>query len=742
MRKYLALAVFGLGAVLAACGGGGGSSVVPKGSNPVQIPTTKNTTATMVLHIPPANKQSRTKRPFYISSSTQSVGVYVALASSSASPSPSNVQIFPATTPSPCASVAGGGETCTFDVIAPVGNDVFYVATFAAASPGPSSTPLSFAVGTATVSLNPSPSASPLSFVLNVVAASISINVPSPDPSNTPNTQVFTAGVAASPVPLAISAHDAAWNTILADPTSTLAVPIIIELSPPPNATNFGGFALSLAPQCAGATPGIAPSVVILCAADFNNVSLAYDGSLQADANDHIADNVAITAYGSSFASSTSAHAVLQSNVLTYPIPGIFQGTGGTLSSGLLQTLTTGDIAYLANDGSAWGIGTFSPAAGTVSTPVIYAGTAPASMAPISLAISNDQSSVWVVDGNTGTLYCWTSLSAVAGNPAVTLVPNTASGALDVRAATIDGAGRLWYVGFDSTTQEYAGYFPANLNCTTGTVPNAQVTLTGDASDYSPFITAFQNGIAYNSASKGTYVATTLSTAVSGVNPTIGAGAMAGGVGAATNATIYGAFEANQVAGVEALPSGASSYSPLATLLPTSATGLVYSYPEALSVFSNTSGAGDRLAYAEDTFDALGFIDGLQSSPQPYDIALPNASRVYDTAFTQDGTPVMIFTDHANKAYIARAALTTTWNVPVKSVFNACYAGLFSVDQRGTSSGPFTITFSPAQTTLAVPGTTNDLFMTGTLNGTFTATVTDASGRSESYPITFTGPVC
>ncbi|HEX8805758.1 MAG TPA: hypothetical protein VF741_02370, partial [Candidatus Aquilonibacter sp.] len=113
MRGFVTGTLFAFALVLAACGGGGGSRVLPStGSNPAtpnQPATAKTTHASIKLYIPPPNKQNARSRPLYIPGNTQSFGVFVEPYPSvvpSIGPSstpPAGTQIFPVATPSPCA---------------------------------------------------------------------------------------------------------------------------------------------------------------------------------------------------------------------------------------------------------------------------------------------------------------------------------------------------------------------------------------------------------------------------------------------------------------------------------------------------------------------------------------------------------------------------------------------------------------------------------------------------------------
>ncbi len=312
MRLQAVGLLVALGALLAACGGGG-KSLLPSAAQPAASAAAPGQQATkhmaIVLNVPPASKQSKARKPFFISPNTLSVAIAV-VPNGSGTPTPSELQVFPVTTPSPCATTGAGGETCTFNVTAPYGTDIFYVATFAVASPNPASTtvPLaSFVSGAIVISSpGPGPTPSPLAFTLNGVVNSVVLTVPSPDPSNTPNTQVL---VAASPttLPLGITPYDSSGAPILAD---AFLAPIPIIVTP-----QGQGVGLTMTATCSTSTGSTTPTPVVDvgCAADLANVQIAYPGTIFADANAHIVDTFSIAASQMASPAPSPANVVLAS---------------------------------------------------------------------------------------------------------------------------------------------------------------------------------------------------------------------------------------------------------------------------------------------------------------------------------------------------------------------------------------------------------------------------------------------
>lgn len=297
MRKIATFVIFAGVAVLAACGGGGGSHMLPTGGS---IPggnggsggtSAIGRSASMSIRIPPANQQMATKRRAYVPSSTASFGVLAESASSSQTPAPSNEQIFPVATPSPCAAASGGGEVCTLTVTAPIGVDKFWVLAYAVASPSANATPLAqYEADSIDVSASPSAAATPIPFALNAVVAAAVVTVASPDPGNTPNTQVLTAAVPGV-ASLSVAALDANNENILADPSANYATPIEISASP-----STAGVTLAFANASSCGSAIVSGVAQIACGADLSNLVAQYDGSTHPDSNDHVIDTFEITA--------------------------------------------------------------------------------------------------------------------------------------------------------------------------------------------------------------------------------------------------------------------------------------------------------------------------------------------------------------------------------------------------------------------------------------------------------------
>jgi len=683
---------------------------------------------------------------------TEYKGVLAVSVNSTATPNVVNEQIFPVTTPSPCAAASAGGYTCTLEVTAPIGVDDFYIGAYATTSPGPNAIPLSSYVATGiTVSLSPSPGASPLSFTLNGVVYKVAVTVPSPDPGNTPNTQIFPAGAASASWPLGITAYDSSNTPILTNVTNTFANPIAIAVSPANGEVN-----LSL--NGATCSTGGGAAVAIDCAADLNHVQFAYNGTTTPDPNDHVVDKFTISSATQVASPAPSpANVALSSNVLSWTLGPNDQ----QLYDGQLQRNASGQLVYIAADGDEDNyVGTFDPSTQTVVNSgtlngVTYAG-----------AFALDSSGTfWLADtGVPGVLDCWPSVASAASGAAPTvsdITPYTPGGdEIAVTNVAVDAANNIWYVGYDSGSSceecgarrrdippidayySYAGYIPATAcNNSVNVTPTATAFLYNDLDDFEPFIaplnTASGNGVFVNSnEGHGSYVITTSSGTVNPVTSQLNEG-LGDGYGAAVDGagTAYAAFYATSTVDIESMPTSGSAFNTLLGLPPTTS-GFPSSGVWGIDAFSPTAGAADRIDYADEDYQALGLVESVQASPMPLLATVPNADYALWATHSAKGGEYMLYLDNTGNLDLARVIPTTTWSVPNAQLgalgCNNSYF-LLSIVERG-SSAPFAVTYSPAPLSSSpLPGSAHNYYVE--TSGNFTATVTDSGGRSESYPI-------
>ena len=726
MRVQVVGLLVALGAVLAACGGGG-KSVLPSIAQPVATASSPAQQATkrlaVTLNIPPTSQQSKARRPYYLSPNTQSIA-FAVVPNGSGTPTPSELQVFPVTTPSPCATTGAGGETCTFNVSAPYGTDIFYVATFAVASPNPASTtvPLaSFVSGAIVISSpGPGPTPSPLTFTLNGIVNSVVLTVPSPDPNNTPNTQVF---VAASPtaVPLGITPYDASGAPILSD---TFLAPIPIIVTP-----QSEGVGLTMTATCSTSTGSATPAGVvdIGCAADLANVRIAYPGTIFADTNDHIVDTFSIAAGQMASPAPSPANVVLASNVQT-----VVPSTGGpTYNAGYLQALPNNVIAYMLMSTSLTTAeyGTYNVSTGTLSTPITLTGTTPSGFYTMS------DGSIWVSDRVNDELLCF---SAGGGSATGTVsLSGVMSYASDV---TFDGT-NVWASGNASPapSPDVVAYAPVTGACATGGL--ASTALGGDMYGDNGLLMVPQStgGVLIDGLNNGGAWTVTSGGVANELNPgfTPGSG-FGGGVGIDGTGVGYFFFNNAGTAFIMNLPSGGNSLSQLVNV----PSGNTYA---GLAAFGPSGSTADRIGYGDRSNEVLGVVEGPNSAT-PINIltTLGNADFAVGgqtVAISSKGAGFVVYLDlTSNAVTIARTEFTSTWWIPVTTLPQS---NILSIDERGDSS-PFTLTPVGAPpsclgTISTVPNTDHDFYVpdnSGSVTCAVTLKITDKNGRSQTVTVT------
>jgi hypothetical protein len=742
MRLRLTWVLFALGVVVAGCGGGGTAGLVPSAGGNVNsggnAPSSAKTThANISLYVPPSNKQASSRKPFYISPNTQSFGIVV-LPYTSPIPSPlptTNIQIFPVTTPSPCAVANGGGETCNFTVTAPVGNDLFVVAAFATAAPSGNTTPLSaFVSGEVTVSLSPAPGATPLAFTLDGIVYTVAVTVASPDPGNTPNTQVFTVGVPTS-APIGIAAYDSGGNLVMSDPTAPYYNPIVVQASPAGD-----GLTLALAGSSSCGSSASGATATLNCAGDLGNVKVSYDGTPRPDANDHLIDNYSVSSTTAPNPTPSPANYVLASNIESWQL-----SAGNYVYSAYLG-FSSGAFWYLAylESGNDWITGTFNPTTGTSTAAVPL----PVASGVLSAATSAS-GNLWIVDAfgsGPSTIACYTSPSS-GGSQIVTITPHVNGDPVRISAVTVDSLDNLWYVGYDyDVGGMYGGYFNVSSGCAVPNPnpPNPQFTLTNNfPADYFAALTPIPGGgatmIADGEYGHGVWVMTpTGPTTVSPVTPVLSS---ADGYGVAVDGagTTYAGFIAGSTGDVETLASGGATLNTLLDLPPNPATnGIPSPVPSAaLNAFSPNGGGADRLEYTDVGYEALGLIESVPASPMPILVSLPNSAYVLPAAYSSKGGEYVLDMDANSNLNIVRVMPTKTWSVPNISLNSACSsAALLTILERG-DSGPFTVSIPGGVVTATqVPGADHDFWLSVSGTVSFTAQVADAHGRTESFNVT------
>jgi hypothetical protein len=722
MRLRLCGFILVVGALLAACGGGGKSGMLPGVTQPGGVTQPTQTGArqlAVVLKIPPSSQQSRARRPFFISPNTESI-VFAAVPNGSGTPTPAQAQVFPVTTPSPCATTGAGGETCSFNVAAPYGTDIFYVATFAVPSPSAIATPLASFVSGAIVVGSPVPGVtpSPLTFTMNGIVANVAITVPSPDPNNTPNTQVFLAGVVATPVPLGITPYDASGAAILSD---AFLAPIILNVTPASE-----GVGLTIDATCAGGTSVATPSPVVdvMCASDLANVKLAYGGTITADSSDHIVDTFAVMAEQTASPAPSPANVVLASNVQTTAL-----SSGTSYNAGYLQALPNNVLAYMleSNVLTTAQYGTINVSTGVASAPITLNGTTPKGFYTMS------DGSIWVADYANLALLCFPA-GATSATDTISLSTIMAYGPSDV---TFDGT-NIWASGSSSSSDAVA-YAPVTGTCSTGSL--ASSALTGNIYADSDLLLAPMTGGGVLVNGVGTGGAWTVNSGgtVTELNPGFAPGyAFGGGVAIDGTGVGYMLFNNESNGVIMKLASGGTSLSQLLTVPQSQYRGL--------AAFGPNGGAADRMGYSDADNNILGVVEGPNSATP---ITILTTLGYIDfpvygqtVAISTKGAGFVLYSDSTTNApTLARTEFTTTWWIPVT---NLPYPeNIMSIDERGDSS-PFMVTPvgtppSCLGTISAVPGTDHDFYIpdnSGSSTCVVTLKVTDKNNRSQTVTVT------
>lgn len=738
LRPYLSIGLFALAALAAACGGGGGASTpgLPAAPHAGSTPLSY-TKAAMTLKIPPQPKAGGIKRAAFVSPNTQSVQVLVlplASVAPSASPSPPAVQIFPVTTPSPCSQAADGSKTCTFNVAAPIGQDAFVILTYAEPSPGPTAIPLAiFESGAVDVSLTGTPP--PLNFTLSGVVSSVDVAMASPQPSFTPSTQIATAGVAFSPMPLALTPRDQSGSPILTD---AFVSPVTLTVNP----TNAGvSLALAAPSQCSPASSASGSTASITCAKDINDITYAYDGTIAYDTTPSVLDHILISAQPQINPSAASGGFVaLAGNIVSYSLPSA--GLSGSNPVVSTEHQNDGTIRYVdAVYANGTALGAFDPSNPAAGHAVMLPYYGPS-------FASDTFGNIWVADhtalnnATDSALQCYTGISTT---PAAT-VPlwfTVNSIAITPFSVARDGNGNIWYFGQDTSTYtNQAGYLTVGPNCTV-TSQSTPIQI-GSPSDYPQAVRSDQttgsvSGVFLLSNSTGNIYHATTTTASAVSTPVVSPGSFYGqglAIDAVGNlyASLYNVGSGSSV--IDQLPSGGSA-ADIATLSPISS-------PGGLDIFPWDIGYPAHIAYAES--GGIGIFDPtLPYSPNNLQVLPFGAYASVAAFFDSNGDPWLIYADQTGGAHVAHVIRTSVWaavSPGSATVYGSATTQTIGIMETG-DSGPFTVT-NISDTTVATPATPwpgidHDvvLNMSGSTSTGLSVTISDSHGRTQvvTFPV-------
>jgi hypothetical protein len=214
--------------LLAACGGGGSSSSSVPGAG-----TTKTGSAVVRLTIPAASSTSSLSRsPKYVSPSTRSILITVQTVNGAATAFPAialNVVVPSSTCPAPAQD--GENETCTFNVVLPVGFVGMTVTTYDHTLSG--TTPAGNPLSTAMFSQQLTGQGDPILLTLNGVPVHATLSVP---------TTPLAVGTAAS-VAVTATALDADGNLIIGP--GSYATPIVVAVTDTLSRVTVSGSSIS-----------------------------------------------------------------------------------------------------------------------------------------------------------------------------------------------------------------------------------------------------------------------------------------------------------------------------------------------------------------------------------------------------------------------------------------------------------------------------------------------------------------
>ena len=420
--------------VVAACGGGGGSGGGTPQHPPVAAPLTTNATLRIVVPNEPSGSAAR--RPAFISSGTQSIGVAVQTINGVA-PSPQPSPTIVALTPSnPACTTGGSGTSCTVTITVPIAASVVLAISSYASTDG-SGTPIATGL---TSAVNTSQSGASFAVTLGGVPATIVLNPTTLQANQDGTTQTLT---------FTVSAQDATGATII--PPGAYTSPIALSVGGDPN----------------GAL-GISPNSVASPASGGTTITVTYTSSrvlpgaatINAIAGSAIA-HVTFTPLGSGTGSLTAGYRIFE-----YPIP-----TANSQPYGITAGPGDGAIWFTENSGK---VAKLFPStcttSGTLSCTIIE-GSLPQAIGPSGIAAGQD-GNMWI-GGNlasaTNHLYIMQPTSACASatnsnlnSCAITAQPDPESSPIvgDVRA----GTDSLVHAAMSTSSEIFvAAFYPVSL---------------------------------------------------------------------------------------------------------------------------------------------------------------------------------------------------------------------------------------------------------------------------------------
>jgi hypothetical protein len=713
-----------LAALAAGCAAGsGGHGTLPgTPATAVDARHRQRVGATLRIHIPAdVHRRRKHRGASYVSPNMQSLTVGVTLVT--ASPWPSMPpQTLAVNTPAPCIIAGGsGGYTCTFAVKAYVGKNIFTFNEYASKSPSPQDTPL----GTLTTGETTVASGASLNFVLEGVVNRVLLAVPDPESSTNPNSEPIPIG-APTTFPLAVNPEDASGASIATD---TFSSPITIQVS-----SLAAGVSLALNKQCAGDTTSAA-KVTLNCAADLNQVSVAYDGTAASSGTAYV-DTASIVASPQASPSPQPAIVALASNIVATEL--LPPPTGFTTPyvdfSNISIDPSTGKLVFAVTYNSTNPtMVEFDPANPSAATSAALGFT-------VTGLTVDTTGNIWTNDGSNSQLHCF---AGIAASPVSVNISDSA-GTITPPQIIEDGSGNIWYTGQDESEYPAAGFFPASCSNATqvaqfqygnylenpyslalaapsGGNPGVVITAGGP-----PAVPNLYTLYTNSAPSPPPTLSWPMNDYPAGIvnDPSYN---LYAGTGTSTDGII------NQIA------SGSNTLGVLETLQPDTD-------PYGIAQFSGTHSTPQSLLVEDDEYTGAILTSPATTTAEPLELVPPNGWTCGPVAYDKKGGAWEVCAQVDGSLWAYRLAVTSTWSA-LPNAFVASFSAYNSVltvaETSGNDSSPFTVTSNTNPSVLATgtpwpatPAFPHAIPIAVETPGSTTLTIVDKHGRTQQLAIT------
>jgi hypothetical protein len=717
----LFLALF-LAALAAGCAGSGtaGPGTLPSSPNDVSGDHVRrhHVGATLRLRIPRRPKRHG-RGAHYVSAFTQSLTVGVQLVSGPSLPT----QTLVVATPEPC-QVSAGVTTCTFNVSAYVGQNVFTFNEYASKNPTPTDTPLA----TLTSPVTTVAAGSSLNFDLDGVVNKVVLKVPAPESTLTPvlgNTEAIPIGAPAS-FPLTVSAFDAAGGAIATD---TFSSPITISVA----AGAAPGVTLSLIQLCPN-DAATTSQVTLTCSKDLTGVRVRYDGTVTRSGSGYL-ESASITAAPQPAVSSVPASIAFASNVVAYEAsPGPASGpVDGVDLYNMALDPTSGKLVWIGNatglDPALFEIDPAQPAAGVANLPLGFNSN--------SVAV-DPNGHIWVSDVTSAALHCFASITTTT--PVTVALTNNGSG-ITANNVVADPSGNIWFTGESGSGYQSVGFGPNACSATTFS-KTFLIGAFGGAPSALSLASASGTWSASVDSPAGLYNVTTatapssMPSPVASWTPTVTPYSMTNDQAYNAYAAVYDSSSSRSV--VTEIPSATSTIQTFSTLQDGT-------YPLSIAQFSSAGGSAKALAVSDEDYPGLFLISPAASTTEPLPIPM-NGNYCFSVNFDANGDAWASCGRPDDSIWAYHTILTSTWSaLPNQFYFNddAPQSGLIGiVSNSPSSSDSYTATVTSGTDVIAIATPWADaanyphsipISILGT--GSATLTILDNHGRSQTVTI-------